>query len=69
MSNEAHRYARVVVDLPGVGREFDYIIPSAFQGRVQKGTLVIVPFGDRRAYGIVIDTCTQSEHAQRAIEA
>lgn len=68
MGNEAHRYARVVVDLPGVGREFDYLIPSALQGRVQKGTLVVVPFGDRRAYGIVVDTCTQSEHAQRAIE-
>ncbi|MGB9798822.1 MAG: replication restart helicase PriA [Thermanaerothrix sp.] len=64
-----HRYARVVLDLPGVGREFDYIIPSALQGRVQKGVLVVVPFSDRRAYGIVIETCTQSEYAQRMIES
>ncbi|MDT8899287.1 primosomal protein N' [Thermanaerothrix sp. 4228-RoL] len=69
MGNAVHRYARVVLDLPGVGREFDYIIPSALQGRVQKGVLVVVPFSDRRAYGIVIETCTQSEYAQRMIES
>ncbi|WP_299027361.1 primosomal protein N' [uncultured Thermanaerothrix sp.] len=45
---------QIAVDLPGIGGVFDYRVPSHLLGRVHAGSLVIVPFGERRVYGIVI---------------
>jgi len=38
------RIARVVVDL-SLDREFDYLIPEQWHGRVEVGSRVRVPFG------------------------
>ena len=40
----ALRVARVVIDL-SLDREFDYLIPDQFAGRVRVGSRVHVPFG------------------------
>jgi len=46
-------FAAVVVDLAGVDGVFDFHVPSDLRGRIAPGSLVIVPFGARKVYGIV----------------
>ncbi|MCX7591612.1 MAG: primosomal protein N', partial [Kiritimatiellae bacterium] len=55
------RIARVLVDVPG-GREFDYIIPPAWQEALKIGTRVEVPLGRRRVFGYVVGFSDRSEH-------
>ena len=54
--------ARVRLDL-GVSREFDYLIPAEWEGRVEAGCRVKVPFGGRQILGCVISLETVSPHA------
>lgn len=48
--------AKVVVDVPAAGtdRLFDYDIPEAYEGAVENGMRVTVPFGPRKVQGFVI---------------
>ena len=44
--------ARVTLEI-ALRREFDYLIPPEFAGRVEVGTRVKVPFGRRQVLGCV----------------
>jgi primosomal protein N' (replication factor Y) len=46
-------YCDVVVNAPGLASTFSYEIPDVLAGQVAPGHLVTVPFGGRRAQGIV----------------
>jgi len=46
-------YARVAVNVPAISREFDYLIPEEFQGKISAGSLVEVPFNNRLLQGVV----------------
>jgi primosomal protein N' (replication factor Y) len=55
-------YANIVVltpvTTPGPGaveQSFTYDVPDSLQGKLAAGSLVIVPFGPRRLYGIVVE--------------
>jgi primosomal protein N' (replication factor Y) len=68
---ESKPFANVVVltpvkpSAPGAAEQiFTYDVPGALQGQLDAGSLVIVPFGKRRLYGIVVgrsDTSPVSE--------
>lgn len=51
--------ARVRLDL-GISKEFDYLIPSEWEGKVEAGSRVKVPFGGRQVLGVVISLETES---------
>ncbi|MFG6118189.1 primosomal protein N' [Thalassobacillus sp. B23F22_16] len=55
--------ARVVVDVPSsqTNRPFDYRIPDKYQGIVQPGVRVIIPFGPRKVMGYVVALTDESE--------
>src|SRR5689334_14625514 len=53
-------YADVVINAPHLTTSYSYAIPDALEGQVRPGHLVTVPFGGRRAQGIVLQL---SEHA------
>ncbi|MFP7699414.1 replication restart helicase PriA [Candidatus Phytoplasma pyri] len=64
--------AQVVVDLKTFelrNRHFDYLIPKEFQGMIQKGMRVIVPFGlkDNKRLGYVCDLVDYSEFATKEL--
>lgn len=46
--------ARVVPDVTGLDKQFDYIVPAALVSRVQVGSLVRVPLHGRRVGGFVV---------------
>ena len=46
--------ARVVPDVTGLDKQFDYLIPDALAGHVRVGTMVRVPLAGRRAGGWVV---------------
>lgn len=48
------RIVRVVPDVAGIGREFDYAVPDALAADVQVGTSVRVELGPRRVSGWVV---------------
>lgn len=48
-------YARVVVNVPAVGGEFDYSVPPELAGEIQAGCLVVVPFGQQTVQGVVLE--------------
>lgn len=53
-----YSFADVVVSSPAKATEkrpaFTYNIPEELQGRIKVGSLVVVPFGNRRLYGVVV---------------
>ncbi len=49
-------YVRVAVNVPRVRGEFDYSVPEEIYEQVQPGCLVVVPFGDQKVQGIVLET-------------
>ncbi|MCA0969254.1 primosomal protein N' [Halobacillus litoralis] len=57
------RFARVIVDVPSknTNRPFDYKIPEKFEGVVQPGVRVIVPFGPRKIMGYVVALTDHSD--------
>src|SRR5512143_1005714 len=58
-------FAEVVVNVPHLSATYDYTIPAPLQGVLASGHLVTVPFGERRAQGIVVglaETSAVSEH-------
>ena len=51
--------ARVTLEI-ALRREFDYLIPPEFAGRVEVGTRVKVPFGRRQVLGCVTSLAESS---------
>ncbi|MGD8243889.1 MAG: primosomal protein N' [Anaerolineae bacterium] len=55
---QPHTFADVVVFSPAQASEdrpaFTYEVPEELTGRVVAGSLVVVPFGSRRLYGVVV---------------
>jgi primosomal protein N' (replication factor Y) len=47
--------ARVVPDVAGIAKTFDYLVPPAMEADVRVGTLVRVPLGGRRIGGWVVE--------------
>ena len=48
------KFAQVAVYVPGVGDQFDYLIPQEWRGRLKPGHLVEVPFNTQQVQGIVV---------------
>lgn len=48
------RVVRVVTDVAGIDKEFDYLVPDHLAGQVRVGTIVRVPLGGRRVGGWVV---------------
>ncbi len=55
--------ARVTLEI-ALRREFDYSIPAEFEGRVEVGTRVKVPFGRRTVVGVVTEIVGSSSQTQ-----
>jgi len=58
------RYAQIAVNVPGVHDQFDYLIPSNWQERLEPGYLVEVPFGKQMVQGIVVCLKTHSDYPE-----
>ncbi|MDT8859080.1 primosomal protein N' [Alkalihalobacillus sp. MEB130] len=55
--------AKVIVDVPAsqTDRLFDYKIPEVWEGSIQPGMRVVVPFGPRKIQGFVIEIVRESD--------
>ncbi len=51
---------RVVVNIPGLKNLYDYEVPESL-GTIQKGSLIVVPFGNLRAQAVVVENNCASE--------
>jgi primosomal protein N' (replication factor Y) len=62
-------YAKVIVDISHheVNQLFDYIIPSAMEGFLEKGSRVYVPFGAQKRLGFVMEITEHSDEATKEI--
>src|SRR5207244_3042819 len=58
---KAAMIARVTLEL-SLRKEFDYLIPEEFEGRVEVGSRVKVPFGPRGVMGCVTALGDESPH-------
>ncbi|MGP4078118.1 primosomal protein N' [Halobacillus sp. K22] len=58
--------ANVIVDVPSqnTNRPFDYGIPEKFEGIVQPGVRVIIPFGPRKIMGYVVSLSEDSDFSK-----
>lgn len=63
-------FAEVIVDVAAypIDRPFDYKIPGLFDGFVEPGMRVKVPFGPRKVVGYVVDVKGESELAENKIK-
>jgi len=55
--------AKIIVDVPSsaINQTFDYKIPPQFQGMVQPGMRVVIPFGKRTITGFVVELTDKTE--------
>ncbi|RWZ60592.1 primosomal protein N' [Halobacillus fulvus] len=55
-------FANVIVDVPSqnTNRPFDYKVPEKFEGIIQPGVRVIIPFGPRKIMGYVVSLSDES---------
>lgn len=62
-------YAKIIVDISHheVNQLFDYIIPSAMEGFLEKGSRVYVPFGAQKRLGFVMEITDKSDEATKEI--
>src|SRR5690554_2809673 len=62
-------FARVLIDVKAkeLNRLFDYIIPNEELSSIDKGMRVIVPFGEQKRLGFVIDIVEESDLATKKI--
>jgi len=60
------KIAKVIVDVPAtsINQTFDYLIPEKFQGILQTGMRVVIPFGPRKITGFVVEKTSESEFDQ-----
>ncbi|MGI8315068.1 primosomal protein N' [Halobacillus mangrovi] len=58
--------ANVIVDVPSqnTNRPFDYRIPEKFEGIVQPGVRVIIPFGPRKIMGYVVSLAEETDFSK-----
>jgi len=63
-------YAKVIVDIKTeeLNHSFDYIIPAQFEGFLERGMRVIVPFGVQTRLGYVIEIIEKSSDATKEIQ-
>jgi primosomal protein N' (replication factor Y) len=62
-------FAEVVVNVPSLTSTYSYSIPDDLRGRLTAGHLVTVPFGERRAQGLVVGLSETAPVAEvKAIE-
>jgi len=65
---ELDAFAEVVVFAPAEATKdrpaFTYSVPEGLNGRVSAGSLVVVPFGSRRLYGVVVRLSSRSQVAE-----
>ncbi|MBB6449349.1 primosomal protein N' (replication factor Y) [Geomicrobium halophilum] len=56
-------YAKVIVDVPtgGTDRPFDYYLPEALAENASKGMRVLVPFGQRKLTGFIVDIVSETK--------
>jgi primosomal protein N' (replication factor Y) (superfamily II helicase) len=54
-------YVEVAINLPHISDTYHYHLPPDLAGPVQPGSLVIVPFGNQRAQGVVLRFVEDSE--------
>ena len=57
-------YADVLVNVPHLTTSYTYAVPAALEGRVAPGHLVTVPFGSRRAQGIVLGLAETTSYSR-----
>lgn len=63
-------YARLVINVPGVPGRFDYAVPAEIRSQIRPGSMVIVPFGQQRVQGVVMELLDHPQVAEtRPIEA
>jgi len=63
-------FVEVAINLPNISDCFHYHLPSALEGFVEPGSLVIVPFGNQRVQGVVLRFIDNPEVAEtRPVEA
>src|SRR3989339_1458671 len=62
-------YAKVIVDIKTeeLNHSFDYLIPAQFEGFLERGMRVIVPFGAQTRLGYVIEIIEKSNDATKEI--
>jgi len=62
-------YAKVIVDIKTeeLNHAFDYIIPAQFEGFLERGMRVIVPFGVQTRLGYVLEITSNSQDATKEI--
>ena len=58
------QFAQVAVNVPGVQGQFDYLVPSNWQERLEPGHLVEVPFGKQMVQGIVVRLKRDSDYPE-----
>ncbi len=65
------RYAGVIVDVraEAVNRIFQYAIPERYQGQIEIGHRVLVPFGRRKLEGYVVELTNELEVAEQKLKA
>lgn len=54
------QYAKVVLGLP-IDGPFDYIIPADLENKIKPGSRVIIPFGNQKAIGYVVDISSKTK--------
>ncbi len=59
----AERFVRVVPDVSGIDKEFDYLVPEQLRDQVRVGTLVRVPLHGRRVGGWVVELLEPADAA------
>ena len=61
------RIAQVALDLP-IDRNFDFLAPDDISGE-DVGRLAIVPFGNKRLSGVIVDVCAYTDVAQDKLKS
>ena len=64
-------YAKVLIDIKHeeVNRFFDYAVPASFRDDITRGMRVVVPFGNQKRMGYVIEVMNDSDKATKEIMA
>jgi primosomal protein N' (replication factor Y) len=55
------QFVRIAVNVPQVSGLFDYHLPVELEGKIQPGSLVVVPFGQQKVQGIVVEMLQEAE--------
>ena len=66
----AHKYARVVVDIPAraLNRSFTYSVPEDIQEKIETGHVAEVPFGRQCCLGVIIEVFNELSEDDKKYE-